>query len=163
MVRTIIGGPSMGDTNRAQKGYTRQAVALYQVNNVNHQDKIPWLSEVPITFKEEEAQGLIHPHKDAIVVSLKITGRKVHRVLIDNGSSMDILFSSTLDRMNLIGHTFTPIWMPLYSVSGESVYTKGELDRKILGGKLPIHLQRDHWPTNAQHHPYCHFYLPSSG
>ena len=43
------------------------------------------------------------------MVNLKIAGRKVHRILIDNRSLVDVLFSSTLDRMNMIGHTFTRV------------------------------------------------------
>ena len=107
------------------------------MNNVNHQAKIPRLSEEPITFTEEEARGLIYPHKDAIVVNHKIVARKKHRVLIDNGSTMDILFSSTLDRMNLISHTFTPVRTPLYGFSGESIDTEGALDLPIELGDAP--------------------------
>ena len=143
MVRTIIGRPSTRDTNRARKGYARQAVAPHQVNNVNHRAKIPRLSEEPITFtEEEEDQGLIYPHKDAIVVNLKIASQKVHRILIDNGSSVDILLSATLDWMNLISHTFTPIYMPLYGFSRESDHTEGELDLPVELGDTPCqHVQ----------------------
>ncbi|KAL5549382.1 hypothetical protein UlMin_004613 [Ulmus minor] len=52
---------------------------------------------------ESEARGLWHPHADAIVVTLHIAGRKVFRILVDNGSSADILFKSTFNRMNLVG------------------------------------------------------------
>lgn len=74
---------------------------LHQVSLDEHKNKAPHLSNKLITFKEEEASGLYHPHKDAIVVALRIVGQKVYTILIDNGSSTDILFKSTLNRMNL--------------------------------------------------------------
>ncbi|KAL5564860.1 hypothetical protein UlMin_028024 [Ulmus minor] len=111
-VRVIIGGPATGDTNRARKNYAHQARSEpfpHQINLAEHKNKPPRLSNEPIIFTEEEASGLWHPHKDAIVVALRIASRKVYKILIDNGSSVDILFRSTLNRMDLVGAKFDPI------------------------------------------------------
>ena len=43
------------------------------------------------------------PHKDAIVVTLKIASKKVYKILIDNESSTNILFKSTLNKIDLVG------------------------------------------------------------
>ncbi|KAL5544296.1 hypothetical protein UlMin_008080 [Ulmus minor] len=80
-VRVIIGGPATGDTNRARKNYARQARSEpfpHQINLAEHKNKAPRLSNEPIIFTEEEASGLWHPHKDAIVVALRIASRKLH-------------------------------------------------------------------------------------
>ncbi|KAL5575483.1 hypothetical protein UlMin_017182 [Ulmus minor] len=144
-VRTIIGGPATGDTNRARKNYahqTRSAPYPQQVNLAEHRDKIPCLSNDLIIFTEEEASGLWHPHKDAIVVSLRIAGRKVYKILIDNGSSADILFRSTLNRMNLVGAKFEPIKSALYGFTGDSVSSEGVLNLPIELGTHPCqHIQ----------------------
>ena len=98
-VKTIIGGPATGDTNRAQKNYAHQARLtpyLYQVNQAKNREKFPRLSNEPIIFMEEKENGLWHPHKDAIVIALRIAGQKVYKILIDNGSSTDILSSPPL-------------------------------------------------------------------
>ena len=47
-----------------------------------------------IRFSEEDARRLHHPHDDALVVSLRVGDYNVHRVLVDNGSSADILYYS---------------------------------------------------------------------
>ncbi|KAL5544796.1 hypothetical protein UlMin_008580 [Ulmus minor] len=144
-VRTIIGGPATGDTNRARKNYARQTRSApypQQVNLAEHRDKIPRLSNDPIIFTEEEASGLWHPHKDAIVVSLRIAGRKVYKILIDNGSSADILFRSTLNRMNLVGAKFEPIKSALYGFTGDSVSSEGVLNLPMELGTHPCqHIQ----------------------
>ncbi|KAL5578693.1 hypothetical protein UlMin_011135 [Ulmus minor] len=105
-VGTIMGGPATGKTNGVRKNYARQSRTdpfPHQVNLTGHKEKIPHLSDDPIIFMESEARGLWHPHTDAIVVTLRIIGRKVFRILVDNGSSADILFKSTFNRMNLVG------------------------------------------------------------
>ena len=71
------------------------------MNLAEQHEKVPHLSDKPITFIEEEAHGLWHPHNGAIVVNLKISRRNC--ILIDNGSSFNILFKSTLNRMDLVG------------------------------------------------------------
>ncbi|KAL5542111.1 hypothetical protein UlMin_009821 [Ulmus minor] len=144
-VRVIIGGPATGDTNRARKNYARQARSEpfpHQINLAEHKNKAPHLSNEPIIFTEEEASGLWHPHKDAIVVALRIASRKVYKILIDNGSSADILFRSTLNRMDLVGAKFDPIKSALYGFTGDSIHSEGVLNLPVELGTHPCqHIQ----------------------
>ncbi|KAL5577017.1 hypothetical protein UlMin_018716 [Ulmus minor] len=139
------GGPATGDTNRARKNYARQARSEpfpHQINLAEHKNKAPRLSNEPIIFTEEEASGLWHPHKDAIVVALRIASPKVYKILIDNGSSADILFRSTLNRMDLVGAKFDPIKSALYGFTGDSVHSEGVLNLPIELGTHPCqHIQ----------------------
>ena len=48
--------------------------------------------ELAIVFIDEDARRLHHPHDDAIVITLAIANYMTKRVLIDNGSSADILY-----------------------------------------------------------------------
>ena len=48
-----------------------------------------------IGFIEEDAWRLHHPHDDALVVSIRVGDYNTHRVLVDNGSSADILYYPT--------------------------------------------------------------------
>ncbi|KAL5564906.1 hypothetical protein UlMin_028070 [Ulmus minor] len=127
-VRTIMGGPATGETNRARKNYAQQSRTdpfPHQVNLTGHKEKIPRLSDDPIVFTEGEARGLWHPHTDAIVVTLRIAGRKVFRILVDNGSSADILFKSTFNRMNLVGVKIEPTASSLSGFTGDSISSEG--------------------------------------
>ena len=54
-------------------------------------------------FTGQEAARVLHPHNNAIVVSTSLANNLVRRILIDNGSSADIIFKSALDRMKLSG------------------------------------------------------------
>ena len=82
-IRVIIGGTSTGQTSKLKKTY------LKVVQNVQLFD------EPTISFTDEEAERIHHPHDDAIVITLLIADYTTRRVLVDNGSSADILYYPT--------------------------------------------------------------------
>ena len=50
------------------------------------------MDEPAISFTDEDAERIHHPHDDAIVITLLIADYITRRVLVDNGSSADILY-----------------------------------------------------------------------
>ena len=54
-----------------------------------------------ITFIEEEAKKVFHPHDDALVVTVRVGHNNVHYILIDGGSSIIIMCKSTFHKMGL--------------------------------------------------------------
>ncbi|GMN26887.1 hypothetical protein TIFTF001_040946 [Ficus carica] len=58
-------------------------------------------TEHSITFHSSEATSLSRPHDDALVLTLNVSNCEVGRILVDNGSSADIFFLSTLREMKL--------------------------------------------------------------
>ena len=45
-----------------------------------------------LSFSEEDKMGTIQPHDDALVVTLRIGNYDVKRVMVDQGSSADIMY-----------------------------------------------------------------------
>ena len=90
-----------------------------------------------ISFTDDEARRLIHPHTDALVVTLSVTNGKVFRILIDTGSLVDILFDSTFFQMNVGGAKVRPIKTPLYGFGGERVYAEGAIQLPVTFGVHP--------------------------
>ena len=45
-------------------------------------------------FLEEDARGVKQPHEDLLVIMIIIEGFNTRKVLIDNGSSADIIYIS---------------------------------------------------------------------
>ena len=95
----IIGGTAAaGSSKKARKTYVRM------VQNVQLMGVVPKIAqrESPIIgFSEEDARRLHHPHDDALVVSLRVRDYNMHWVLVDNGSSADILYYLAFQQMRI--------------------------------------------------------------
>jgi hypothetical protein len=52
-------------------------------------------------------------HNDAMVIEVNIAGWVIGKILVDNGSSADILFLKTFEKMNLTQHMLHPPEYPL--------------------------------------------------
>lgn len=50
--------------------------------------------EEAITFTEEDAVSMQHPHSDVVVVTLNIDNYDVHRILVDSENAVDIQYFS---------------------------------------------------------------------
>ena len=139
-IRTIVGGPATGDTVRERKSYAREvrgAVGNHYINMTEHVSKMAKIESTEITFTEEEARTVRHPHNDALVVSLKVANNLVHRILVDNGSSVDVLFKGALDKMNLDGAKLRPVKTPLYGFTGERVDVEGLITLPVTMDEVP--------------------------
>lgn len=55
--------------------------------------KRPKADEV-ISFSDKDQGDIVGPHDDPIVLNLKIETHRVKRIMIDTGSSVDILYLS---------------------------------------------------------------------
>ena len=78
-----------------------------------------------ITFTEEDARWVHHPHNDALVVTILIGAMNVHRVLVDNGSSVNIIYYSTYKKMGLPDRDMRVEEIYIYGFGGEAVKIKG--------------------------------------
>ncbi|KAG7548086.1 Ribonuclease H domain [Arabidopsis suecica] len=73
-----------------------------------------------VTFSESETSQLDKPHDDALVITLDIAHCEVSRVLIDTGSSVDLIFLDTLTRMGISRQSIKGPPSPLVSFTSET-------------------------------------------
>ena len=52
-------------------------------------------------FSEHDLQLESYPHADAMVIKVNIIGWGINMILIDSGSSADIIFVNTFDQIKL--------------------------------------------------------------
>ena len=67
------------------------------------------------------------PHDDALVVTLKIGGYDVKRMLMDQGSGAEIMYPDIFKRLNLRFKDLTAYDSPLVSFDGKTVIPKGQI------------------------------------
>ena len=109
----------------------------HQINMAEHVAKLSKRENIVISFMDDKARRLIHPHTDALVVILSVANGKVFHILIDTGSSADILFASAFRQMNVGGAKMRPIKTPLYGFGGERVYAEGAIQLPVTFGVHP--------------------------
>jgi len=94
-IHTISGGFSRGGCTASQrKRYTRSVMSLeaQAVDDVLDDD---------LAFTKVDLRDVIPHNNDPVVISVVTAGRKVHRVLVDQGSSADVMFWSTFNKLQL--------------------------------------------------------------
>ena len=78
-----------------------------------------------IGFTKEDARRLHHPHDDPLVVSIRVGDYNTYRVLVDNGSSADILYYPAFQQMRIEKERLIPTNAPLVGFGGTRVYPLG--------------------------------------
>ena len=89
------------------------------------------LIQPTLGFSDEDKVETIQPHDDALMVTLKIGGYDVRRVLVDQGSAVEIMYPNLYKWLNLKPEDLTAYESPLVSFEGKTVFPKGQI-------KLPI-------------------------
>ena len=119
--KTIAGGPF---TRRSFKSLKK--ACQRQVNNVH---TIPPFKQrrmnQDMSFNEADAKGVKQPHNDPLVIMLNIEGFNTKMILVDNGSSADIIYVPAFQQLKLDPKRLCPFDSPLISFSGDRVYPKG--------------------------------------
>ena len=116
------------------------------VQNVQLTSSVPKIArrESPIIeFSEEDARRLHHPHDDVLVISIQIEDYNMHRVLVDNGSSPDILYYPTFQQMGIGRERLIPTNAPLVGFGGTRVLPLGAITLSIVVGDYPQQIIKD--------------------
>jgi hypothetical protein len=90
-----------------------------------------------ITFSEDDTRGIHQPHDDALVVTMTIAGFITRRVLIDNGSSADIIYLPAYQQMKIDKERLRPIDIPLVGFTGDKVKPSRVVSLMIEAGTYP--------------------------
>ncbi|XP_030923294.1 uncharacterized protein LOC115950193 [Quercus lobata] len=85
-------------------------------------------------FSDEDKIGTIQPHDDALVVTLRIGGFDVRRVLVNQGSVVEVMYPDLYKWLNLKPKDLMAYDSPLVSFKGKTVTPKGQIRLSIQAG-----------------------------
>ena len=80
-----------------------------------------------LSFSNEDKIGTIQPHDDALVITLKIGGYDVKRVMVDQGSGTEIMYPDLYMGLNLRPKDLIAYDSLLVSFDGKVVVPKGQI------------------------------------
>ena len=82
-------------------------------------------------------KGCQHSHDDPLVIRVVVANNAIHRVLVDNGSSTDIIFASAFDKMGIGREKLEPVNAYLRGLSRERVLPLGSIQLVLTFGDPP--------------------------
>ena len=95
------------------------------------------MDDPAISFTDEDAERIHHPHDDAIVITLLIANYTTRRVLVDNGSSADILYYPAFQQMRLGRDQSRLVNSPLVGFGGMKVQPVGTITLLVVVKAYP--------------------------
>ena len=124
-----------GESSSAIKAHLR-SIRSGEVIEVQAVSKLPRL-DTAITFSDSDLEGCQHPHDDPLVIKAVVANKTIHRVLVNNGSSADIIFASAFDKMGIGREKLEPASTHLQGFSGEKVLPLGSIQLVLTLGDPP--------------------------
>ena len=115
---TIAGGfAGGGSTRSARKRYARSAIMAITSG--------PSSPIADLIFTKKDLEDVVPHEDDPVVLSVILMGRNVHRVLIDQGSSADVMFWEAFIGLQIPRDQLLPFDGVLVGFSGEQVEVRG--------------------------------------
>ncbi|KAL2461595.1 reverse transcriptase [Abeliophyllum distichum] len=90
-------------------------------------------------FSEEDASHVLQPHSDALVITMPVSGVNIHRTLVDNGSSVNVLYLRTFKQTDIDARHVRPFLKALQGFTGDYVDPKGQISLVVELGLPPCH------------------------
>ena len=87
-----------------------------------------------LSFSEEDKVGTTQPHDDALLITLRIGGYDVKRVMVDGGNAAEIMYPDFFKGLKLKPEDLLPYNSPLMSFDGKLVTPKGMIRLPIQTG-----------------------------
>ena len=85
-------------------------------------------------FPDEDKIGTIQPHDDALVITLRIGGYDMKRVMVDQRSAAEIMYADLYKGLNLKAEDLTPYSSPLVSFKGKVIIPKIQVRLPVQTG-----------------------------
>ncbi|XP_021734951.1 uncharacterized protein LOC110701645 [Chenopodium quinoa] len=87
------------------------------------------------TFEGYDQKGIIYPHNNPLVVTVSITNWEVDRVLIDSGSSSNIIYISAFKEMQLDKRDLKRVSYEVTGFNGSGLVPEGIIELSVRVGE----------------------------
>ncbi|XP_021603907.1 uncharacterized protein LOC110608935 [Manihot esculenta] len=94
-------------------------------------------SSATISFSSEDAQGIQMPHDDALVIEAIIHNYKVKKVLVDDGSKVNLLPYRVYQQMGIPEEQLIRDQAPIKGIGGTPVTVEGKVKLALTMGEAP--------------------------
>ncbi|XP_075650148.1 uncharacterized protein LOC142620708 [Castanea sativa] len=96
--------------------------------------KKPRYSRQPIAFDDNDLEGTTQPHHDALIVTARIRGFIVKRIMIDQGSGVDVMYPDLYRGLGLKKGDLSKYDTPLMGFDGHMVTPERQVSLPVIMG-----------------------------
>ena len=121
-LNTILGGFSKGRSSTSKRKRYARAVMTVEARRPDHPPKPAHC------FTSSDLEDVVPHEDDLVVISVVTVGRKLHRVLIDHGSSTDVMIWSTFNSLQLSPDQLKSYDGCLFGFAGDQVEVQGYIE-----------------------------------
>ncbi|VFQ96735.1 unnamed protein product [Cuscuta campestris] len=122
-VKMIYGGPEGGDSASQRKKWGRE---LY-VDSFAFDPRQKQTKREPIIFTDQDLPITGEDHNDPLVITMDMGGVDISRVLVETGSSDNVLYLEAFEKLKLCRTRLEPLKTPLSRFTGDSVKAEGTI------------------------------------
>ncbi|XP_012856903.1 PREDICTED: uncharacterized protein LOC105976155 [Erythranthe guttata] len=138
IITVISRETSSGDTPSARRASTRAIGGSYStserpaehVYHVHHPN-------LEIAFSDDDLEGPCGEHNDVLVISASISNYLVKKILVDGGSSADIIYYDAFEKLGIANAKLAPVKTPLVGFIGHAIEAVGEISLVLSLGSFP--------------------------
>ncbi|VFQ87037.1 unnamed protein product [Cuscuta campestris] len=120
----IFGGPEGGDSAAQRKNWVR---SIYVGEVSAEPPRRKHTRREPIVFTDRDLPPTGEDHNDPLVITMDVNGVDVARVLVDTGSSVNILYLETFQKLRLCRTQLEPLKTPLSGFTGDTIEGEGSI------------------------------------
>ncbi|XP_021751222.1 uncharacterized protein LOC110716878 [Chenopodium quinoa] len=88
-----------------------------------------------VIISEKDSGGVRQPHDDPMVIECKVANQRVGRILIDTGSSSDLISHKCLTKLKYRPESIQPVSHPLVGFGGGVIHPIGQVDLPVRLGE----------------------------
>ncbi|XP_026417374.1 uncharacterized protein LOC113312855 [Papaver somniferum] len=90
----------------------------------------------PLTFSAEDVEEDMEDHNDPLVLTLPVSGCNIKKILIDGGSSVNVLFYDTFKRIELNDEQIMSFYYTIYGFNGAPTKPLGDITLEVKAGPM---------------------------
>ena len=94
--------------------------------------------QLALSFFDEDKVKTIQPHDDALVITLRIERYDMKRVMVDQGSGVEIMYPDLYKGLNLRPKDLTAYDSPLVSFDRKVVIPRGQIRLPMQAGSKVV-------------------------
>ena len=99
--------------------------------------KMPKNDKPDIVLLERDDRNIRQPHDDPPIIILRVKEFNIHQVLINNGSSTNILYLLAFQQMKLDKKRIKHFTLPLVSFLGDRIILRGIVTLTVITRTYP--------------------------